>query len=209
MSALTICNCVLKIKDQLGNPYGAVGGTVSTSAAELSFYPRRSQVNSSDALYISKTQRSTAQPGVVVQDLLYIAVATPSSVPTITYTGGGTAGNEVVTVNGNDISIQIQSGVSTATQVKAAFDASAAAVAVAYCIVSGTGSTAQTTASSTSFSSEYCYLPLSETTTNSQSGIFQLKWTDGSNYDSVMFDPVKIPNQSFQDLSSLLTVSRG
>lgn len=50
---------------------------------------------------------------------------------TVAFTGGATAGNEVVTVTGTAISIQVESGVSTATQVKAKYDASAAAVALA------------------------------------------------------------------------------
>lgn len=50
----------------------------------------------------------------------------------ITYaiTGGATAGAEVVTVVGNAISIQIQSGVSTVTQVRTALNASGAAAAL-------------------------------------------------------------------------------
>lgn len=43
---------------------------------------------------------------------------------------GGTAGAEVVTVTDKAISVQIESGVSTRTQVKTALDASAAAVAL-------------------------------------------------------------------------------
>lgn len=209
MAALTICNCILKVKDQNGNPYGTVSGTLTSGNAELSFYTRKSQVNSSDAAYISKTQRSQAQPGVVVQDLLYIAVPTPAAVPTVTYTSGAVAGSEVVTVVGTAITIQIASGVSTATQIQTAFNKVLAATSLAYCIMSGTAGNTQTAVAATSFSSEYCYLPLSETTTNNQQGIFQLIWNDGSNYGSVIFDPLKIPAQSFQDLSSVLTVSRG
>lgn len=48
----------------------------------------------------------------------------------ITYTTGATAGNEVVTVVGKKISVQLESGVSTATQVKAKIDAKAEAAAL-------------------------------------------------------------------------------
>lgn len=50
----------------------------------------------------------------------------------ITYalTGGGTAGAEVVTVTGNAISVQIESGVSTVTQVRTAINAAAPAAAL-------------------------------------------------------------------------------
>lgn len=209
MSVLTICNCILRVKDQNGNPYGTISGTFLASNAELSFYTRKSQINAGDALYISKTERSIAQPGVVVQDLLYVAVPTPVSAPSITYTSGGVAGSEVVTVTGTAISIQIASGVSTATQIQTAFNNSSLAKALSYCILSGTGTNAQVSATLAPFSSEYCYLPLSETTTNNQQGVFQLVWNDGSNYDSIIFDPFKIPAQTFQDLSSVLTISRG
>lgn len=87
---------------------------------------------------------------LVVQDLTYTAVTagTAGNSVTITYTGGGTAGAEVVSVVLNAISVQIQSGVSTATQVRTAVLASGAAVALVGVVVSGTGGTAQVTAAS-------------------------------------------------------------
>lgn len=208
-SLLTTCNCVLSVRDAAGNPYGAIGGTKSGSFAELSFYTRKSQINSGDSLYLSKPERSKAMPGVVIQDLTYIAKDSPTSVPSITYTGGGTAGSEVVTVSGNDISVQIQSGVSTADQVKNAVNASVAASAIVYCIVSDQDARAQVTASKTTFDSEICYIPLTSTNTTNLQGIFQLVWNDGSNYDTIIFDPVEIPNEDYLDLTTVLTVSRG
>lgn len=66
----------------------------------------------------------------------------------ITYTTGGTAGSEVVTVSGTSISVQIQSGVSTAQQVNNAIRASVAAYALVTIGVfppsAGTTQTAQT-----------------------------------------------------------------
>jgi hypothetical protein len=56
---------------------------------------------------------------------------------TYTFTGGATAGAEVVTVSGTAITIQVESGVSTATQVKTAYDLVAAAVALATCAIVG------------------------------------------------------------------------
>lgn len=62
---------------------------------------------------------------------------------TITFTAGGTAGAEVVTVLGTAITIQVESGVSTANQVKTAYDLVAAAVALAaVAVVGGHGSDA-------------------------------------------------------------------
>lgn len=49
---------------------------------------------------------------------------------TVTLTTGGTAGAEVVTVSGTAISVKIQSGVTTQTQLKTALDASVAAAAL-------------------------------------------------------------------------------
>lgn len=54
-----------------------------------------------------------------------------------------------------------------------------------------------------------CTLPLVQTTTDAVNGIFSLNWNDGGNYNSIIFDPVQIPNQSTLDLSTVLTVSRG
>ncbi len=125
------------------------------------------------------------------------------------YTSGATAGAEVVTVSTNAISVQIQTGVSTATNVKTAIDASVAASALVYCIISGTAATAQTTASATSLTDYYAYLPLAETTTDSQYGVFVLDYNNADYYGNVVFDPVMIPAQSFKDLSTLLTISRG
>lgn len=65
---------------------------------------------------------------------------------TVTATSGGTAGSEVVTVVGTAISIQIQAGSSSATQMKAALDAKAEAAAlIDTAIASGQGATAQAT----------------------------------------------------------------
>lgn len=54
-----------------------------------------------------------------------------------------------------------------------------------------------------------CTLALVETTTDSSYIVFKLIWNDGTNYGEIIFDPVKIPNQSSLDLSTILTVSRG
>lgn len=54
-----------------------------------------------------------------------------------------------------------------------------------------------------------CTLALVETTTDAQQVIFTLNWNDGSNYNSIIFDPVQIPNSASVDLSTILTISRG
>ncbi len=200
--SLTICNSILKIKDQLGAAF---------SGAELVFSPRKSQVNSADSLYISRPKFNTASPGIVIQAITYISKSpSPLTPVTITYTAGATAGSEVVTVTGTDISIQIEDTVSTANQILAAIALVPAAVVLINSILSGTGTATQTIVSITSLSDEYCYLPLAETTTNAQLCVFELNWDDaGNNSGSIIFDPIQIPNQTFLDLSTILTISRG
>lgn len=96
----------------------------------------------------AKTFNSGVAALLAVQDLTYTAVlrGTAGNSITIAYTAGGTAGAEVVTVVGSAISVQIETGVSTATQVRTAINASAAAIALISCAITGTGSTAQVTA---------------------------------------------------------------
>lgn len=67
---------------------------------------------------------------------------------TIALVAGGTAGSEVVTVSDTAISVSIQSGVSTRTQVKTALDNSVAAAALISVSVSS-GATAATLQSAT------------------------------------------------------------
>jgi hypothetical protein len=60
----------------------------------------------------------------------------------IALVAGGTAGAEVVTVSGNSISVQIESGVSTRTQVETAIEANLAAAALVSVSVSSGGTAA-------------------------------------------------------------------
>lgn len=64
---------------------------------------------------------------------------------TIAYVAGGTAGSEVVTVTGNAISVSIEAGVSSITQVRTAINASAAAAL----LVLASGTSASTVAAQT------------------------------------------------------------
>lgn len=91
---------------------------------------------------------ATAAALTINGDLTFTAVTPGSGGNAITVAlvndDGITAGDEEVEVTGTDIVISIDSGVSTATQIKAAYDASAEAVALAACtIVEGQGSAAQ------------------------------------------------------------------
>jgi hypothetical protein len=79
---------------------------------------------------------------IVNQGVTLTAVNFGTGGNSITYavTGGATAGAEVVTVSGNAISVQIELGVSTITQVRTAINASLAAAA----LVLATGTSATT-----------------------------------------------------------------
>lgn len=81
-----------------------------------------------------------------IQDLLWVAV-TPGAAGNsiqVEYTTGGVAGAEVVTVIGNLIQIQIQSGVSTAAQIKSAVQAHGVAGTMISGLKTGTGLETQT-----------------------------------------------------------------
>lgn len=88
----------------------------------------------------------------VIQDLTYTALkgGEGGNAITIQYANTGTAGAETVVVNGNAILVGIQSGTSTATQVRTAVLASMTAMALlSTVVVSGMGSNAQTTVAAT------------------------------------------------------------
>jgi hypothetical protein len=88
---------------------------------------------------------------LIVQDLTYTADTAWACGNNIAITyvdtlGTGNAGSEVVTVVGNSITVSIESGVSTADQIKTAVDASVAASALISVVVSGTGTNPQVAA---------------------------------------------------------------
>ncbi len=92
---------------------------------------------------------------VTIQDLFYEADLPgedPGNLITIEYTGGAIAGSEVVSNIGPAITVQIEDGVSTATQVKAALDAYGVFVTNANVTITGTASDPQTIQGPTSFS---------------------------------------------------------
>lgn len=91
----------------------------------------------------------TAQATFTIQDITYTASATnyagaAGNVITVAYTTGGTAGSEVVTVAGTALSVKIQSGVSTASQVLAAVNNSAPALALVSASITGIYTSVQT-----------------------------------------------------------------
>lgn len=102
--------------------------------------------------WIRAVWTSTAvKASLIVQDLTYTAVAfgTSGNSITIRYLGDGTGGAETVSVVGNAITVHMEDGASTATQIRAAVIASVAASALVTVAVSGTGSNAQAAAAAT------------------------------------------------------------
>lgn len=101
----------------------------------------------SSATNLAGGQSAAAAATLVIQDITLTAATAgvAGNLINLSYTTGATAGSEVVTVSGNAITVQIQSGTSTATQIRAAYDAAGSATALATSSTSGTGSTAQVT----------------------------------------------------------------
>jgi hypothetical protein len=116
---------------------GDSGGTTYTAA------PTYSGATATLAFTVPTSTAATLTKGGVT----YTAVATDNTgnLISVAYTGGGTAGSEVVSVVGNAISVQIQDGVSTITQVRTAVNASVPAAALV--TASGTSGTAVSIAS--------------------------------------------------------------
>lgn len=99
---------------------------------------------------------------------------------TVALVAGGTAGAEVVTVSGNAISVQIESGVSTRTQVLTAVQASAPASALVSISVASGGTAATLLAAThlasgddTDFTAVAKYFSLSQIDT----GIYQIDYS--------------------------------
>lgn len=87
MSALTICTCTLTVKDQLGANF---------SSAELIMEPRKSQVNSGDAVYLSKPQRATAVAGVCTLALSETTTNNQQVIFTLNYDIAGTNSGSII-----------------------------------------------------------------------------------------------------------------
>lgn len=126
---------------------GAAAALVTTSSdgLALSYVP---DVSAAAAFRNLVGGTAAVVASVILQDLTYTSVATGTSKngKTISYTIGAVAGSEVVAVDGSgNVSVQIQNGVSTATQIKAALDAVSAFTTPYAVTISGTGSTAQKT----------------------------------------------------------------
>lgn len=132
----------------------SVGGNLGTFGASSYFNGVSVNPNITSARYaagINVTMDNvTVYAGVaasrVIQDLTFAAdlPGTTANGVTIEYTGGGTAGAEVVSVVGLTVEVQIESGVSTATQIANALNAFPGFTLNLNVTISGTGSNPQT-----------------------------------------------------------------
>lgn len=136
-------NELIKAAIAASSPANTLVATASDGIA-MSFVPT---VAMASAFLSLSGGTAAVVASIVVQDLTIAAVATgvAANGKTYTYATGGTAGSEVVTVSNGNVSVQIQNGVSTATQIKAALDAASPFTSLYAATISGTGSTAQKT----------------------------------------------------------------
>lgn len=81
------------------------------------------------------------QAELSLQDIDYTSVDRGGNAITIAYTGGGTAGAEVVSVVSDAISVQIQNGVSTADDIVTAIENSVPASDLVTCVSTGSDGT--------------------------------------------------------------------
>lgn len=122
--------------------FGAETATLSTLA--ITVHIAAGQTNAAIVANVLNTTGATAA-------LVSASAVTPLQTQVVqgaTHLAGGLAavglaGSEVVTVSGSAITVQLQGGVSTATQVHAKLNASAPALALATNAITGTGSHAQ------------------------------------------------------------------
>src|SRR5579872_3244840 len=109
---------IYKDPTTVAQDFGANSKAAAIASAFFAQTPNPIQTQGYLAI-IPRLQNQVVAANIQIQDINYQAVtagASGNSV-TIAYTTGGTAGQEVVSVVGNAISVQIASGVSTAAQI--------------------------------------------------------------------------------------------
>lgn len=100
------------------------------------------------------TPYAGVQASLTEQDLTFVfnEFSSFNNNYTLEYTPGATAGSEVVSIAGNAIEVQIEDGVSTATQIKAAMEAIPAILTAMVITITGVGSDPQVLFGPTNFS---------------------------------------------------------
>lgn len=138
---------------QIGGNWGTFGLTGGWQGININ--PTMSDVSYANGLNVSM-DNVTVKPGaassVVVQDLTFEFVA-PGDNDTyqVEFVDDGTAGAETASLAGQLITIHMEDGVSTATQLKAAWDANITLASNVTCTISGTGTNVQVAVGPTNF----------------------------------------------------------
>jgi hypothetical protein len=138
----------------ISGTYGDMGPNSSWNGVNIN--PTISEARYAGGLVVNMdnvTLYPGAQSSLVFQDLTFefIQPESISNFYTLEYTPGATAGSEVVSLVGNAIGVQIEDGVSTANQIKAAMEAIPDLNAGINITVSGVGSDPQNIAGPTNF----------------------------------------------------------
>jgi len=138
----------------IGGNYGVFGSGSYFNGVNVN--PNIDEARYASGLEISMdnvTPYAGVQSSVVIQDLtITFNAAGDNDSYSIEYIDGATAGSETVALNGNNIEVTIEDGVSNANQVKAAIEATIGLNAAVTVTVSGVGTNAQVVAGPISFS---------------------------------------------------------
>lgn len=150
--------------------------------------------------YISMVQQVKASRVTQGITLTADAYGAAGNSITIAFTGGGTAGAEVVTVVGTAISVQIQSGVSTVTQVRTAINASTPAAALVD--ATGTSGSTVTTAAALALTGGVSGVASTSITgaTAVQTGVGEVTITLDSTYNALVAAHASVMKAVAQDL---------
>jgi len=129
-----------------GVPTLDIYGKIPVSQLPSSVMEYRGAWDATNNLPVLADAGTSTKAYKTIQDLIYTAhtAGYNGNLINITYTTGGTKGAEVVTVTVNAISVQIESGVSTANNIKTAIGNSIPAAALVDVALGGTGSETQT-----------------------------------------------------------------
>lgn len=138
-----------------------IGGNLGTFEGNSYYHGINISPNITESRYAAGVNVSmdgvTPYPGVsaalTIQDLTFEVIEPGDfyNSYTVEFIGGGTAGSEVVLISGTVITIEIEDGVSTATQIKAACDATSIFASAITTTITGTGSNTQTLEGPTNF----------------------------------------------------------
>ncbi|MBK6381723.1 MAG: hypothetical protein IPF72_19505 [Chitinophagaceae bacterium] len=127
-------------------------GSINCLNANPSVTLNKGYVSGVNVNMTSVTNYAGVQSSIVVQDITYtFTLAGNNNTYTIEYVDDVVAGSESFVIAGNDVTVHIESGVSTATQVAAAAAANLGFAGAVTTTITGTASNAQVTFAQTNF----------------------------------------------------------